>query len=358
MTILWAEGFDTYGDTLGSPPSPTNIFGKKYISEWNLNQGDIEAGRTSNCFEHYNGVTYDQLFRTPDLDTTNATLIAGAAYRFIALSVASLASAVDYEVLNFYSDTVLCVSLHKHKDSFTLEDGNGVVLASTRCHLTFNTWYFIEMKAYCHDTAGTIEVRVNSCPIMSLSNIDTKLGSLAYFNRVEIKKWDDIDSASGKVDDFYVIDGAGAVNNDFLGDITVHTIFPDGDDSVNFATTGNGSYSTHHEQVGYPNALDTTDYIEDGGTTGNRDIFTMDATLNFDTVHGIVGWVHTLGISSDEDYHFVVDSNGTETESVNISTPGTTTCHYDLFVVEQDPDASAAWTPSTVNAMKFGIEIQ
>jgi hypothetical protein len=53
----------------------------------------------------------------------------------------------------------------------------------------------------------------------------------------------------------------------------------------------------------------------------------------------------------------VFSSNGTELESSNMSA-NTSTNKTSYFVVEDDPDTSSDWTSATINALKFGIELQ
>jgi hypothetical protein len=163
--------------------------------------------------------------------------------------------------------------------------------------------------------------------------------------------------ASSILDDFYVCDGTGATNNNFLGPVTVRTLFPDGDDTAKFSVTGNANYSTHYEQLNDNHeSHPTTDYVEDG-TTGNRDIYTLDNSVdNFDTIYGVIGWGYTKYIDSAINYRLVASSNGTENESSNIT--ALSDWHYDRHVLETNPDTSNAWTDSTINAFKFGFEVQ
>jgi hypothetical protein len=161
---------------------------------------------------------------------------------------------------------------------------------------------------------------------------------------------------ASRLDDYYICDASGAENNDFLGDTTVRTLWPDGDDSVGFSTTGNGSYATHYEQVNGLNSLPSTDYVDDG-TAGIRDIFTLDdSTDNFTTVHAVVGWAYGNYVATPNNYRLVCSSNGTESESGDIT--GSSSWSYDSYILESDPDTAGAWTDSTVNALKYGFEVQ
>jgi hypothetical protein len=133
-------------------------------------------------------------------------------------------------------------------------------------------------------------------------------------------------------------------------------LIPDGDDTTQFATTLNGSKSTHYEEVNVLEALRATDGVADS-TSGNRDIFTFnDPTDDFDEIFGVIGWTHADYSSSSEIYRMVCSSNGTETESANIAADSD--WFIDPYVVELDPDTGNAWTNSSINAIKFGFEVQ
>jgi hypothetical protein len=223
--------------------------------------------------------------------------------------------------------------------------------------MRFLDWFYIEVKIYSHATEGTVEIRVNGCPTFSGSSLNT-LNTGGAITKVTVGGTKRLRrKASSLLDDFYVCDGTGSTNNDFLGPVTVRTLYPDGDNTAQFATTGNANYATHYEQLNDDNeSYPTTDYVEDG-TTGNRDIYTLDnSTDNFDTVYGMIGWAYAQYENGATAYRLVCDSNGTESESSNIDAESS--FHYDRFVLETDPDTASAWTDSTINAVKFGFEVQ
>jgi hypothetical protein len=297
---------------------------------------------------------YSGRYTTYDL-TTNTIMVAGCHVWYY--GTGGYSSDQDWPLFVFRSSSNSQVELILTNGLLWVRDGNGANLGGLRTHLQVQTWMHIEMKAYCHSSNGYVVVRVNGSPALTINDVNTNNAGTGYFTRFS---YGDATPLNGfqitRVDNLYVCDGSGSKNNDFLGPVTVHTIFPDGDDSVNFATTGNANYATHYQQVNSSDAMWTTDYVQDS-TTGNRDIFTMDDTLNFSTVHGIMGCIVTLGITSNQNYTQVFSSNGTELESSNMSA-NTSTNKTSYFVVEDDPDTSSDWTSATINALKFGIELQ
>jgi hypothetical protein len=70
-------------------------------------------------------------------------------------------------------------------------------------------------------------------------------------------------ATSAWIDDLYVCDGSGSVNNDFLGECRVLTLLPsDGNGSNNdFDTSAGGSPADHGAMVNDTTPNDDTDYV-------------------------------------------------------------------------------------------------
>lgn len=105
------------------------------------------------------------------------------------------------------------------------------LLGTSSVALALSTWYYVELKARLHDTAGTVDVRVNGVNVLSLAGQDTKnAGTETVFNLLKINA---IGNSWVILDDLYVCNGAGTVNNDFLGDVRVERLIPNGAGSNN-----------------------------------------------------------------------------------------------------------------------------
>jgi hypothetical protein len=242
--------------------------------------------------------------------------------------------------------------------SLYVRDGDDETLDIIRVPFDGRDWNYVEMKATAHSSNGSVEVRVNSCPVINLTGIKTDFDSNGYYPTV----WMGNDeyprgNINATFDDFYLCDGSGNRNNDFLGPLTtVATLFPDGDDSTNFATTGNANHATHYEHVTGNGPRWDTDYIQDD-TTGNRDIFTMDNTPNYTEINGLITWSLSEGITSNTDYSQVLISGNTENQSSNFTAEdGEKITHKTVW--EEDPNTSNQWTLSSVNSIKYGVEVK
>lgn len=357
MALIWCDGFTGYGTTNHDDPSPSGIIEAKYrgfVANESRQKVLVDGGRiTGDCLEFdYKGF-YEFYLRSESM-TSNNTMIAGIAY-YVDGDINGT-NDNRWPILSFKNGNDANVDLFLGlQRSIVVQDGNLNVFSVAPVHLAEYDWCYIEMKVYHHSSNGTIEVRINSCPVLELSSINTvPTGDIS--DRCGIgNNTDRYDNKNARICDFYVCDGSGSKNNDFLGPVTVDTLFPDGDDTTEFETTGNGNYATHYEQVNGKDALWDDDYIEDG-TTGNQDIFTYQNAQNFASIHGVIGWTTSNYVSTSNTYKMLCESDNSTLTSSNI-TPGSA-FQTDKFVVEDDPASSFAWTPRTINSIKFGLEIQ
>jgi hypothetical protein len=344
MSLLWCDGFEGYGTSNNSTPSPTDVLADKYDAVDRENQmaiRDNAAAVRTDWAVRLTSITYNSYLNPASL-TSNATLIAGVAVNIPLL--AGWSSTDDWPLFAFKNGAgEICAELVCAHASFYVKDAAGAYLGGVRGVIEIAEFNYIEMKVYGHATNGTIEVRINNCPVFNATSVNTQATSGIATRACLGDATPPVSAEYARLDDFYVCDGSGSDNNDFLGDVIVKTLWPSGDDSVNFASTGNANYSTHYEQVNYGDSLPTTDWVR-GNAAGQRDIFTLDnLTVNFSDIHGVAAWAYAK-------------YNGTETESANFACTKNST--YDKFIVENDPDTSSAWTNNSINALKSGFEVQ
>lgn len=354
MALVWCDGFEGYGDTDSATPAPTDIIGDKYLAMSYENQMQIKSAGRTDWALRMTPTAYQARLVSQDVVSGNTTIAGVAMYLY---QKSGFTWPHDWPILCFKNTSgEMNVELIIADGTLFVNGPNTTYLGGTRVNLDVAEYHYVEMKVYHHNTSGTVEVRVNGCPVFSATNVDT-VNTGGTTSRVLIGDTHEVgDNQLIRVDDFYVCDGTGSKNNDFLGDVSVRTLWPDGDDTTQFATTGNGSKATHYEQVNMEETLRATDYVEDG-TSGNRDKYTLaNAADNFNTVHGIMVWAQSRYETSATNYHLLIDSNGTEAETSNIA--ASATFAYDGYVWEDDPDTASAWTNSTINALKSGFEVQ
>lgn len=359
MTLLWIDGFDTYGDA-GAGPTPTDIIDHKYeaTGEHLIN---IEAGATGNCIV----LDYAQSWLvTPPL-TNNRILITGFALKI------SAAPSPESLLCHFYDPSITQDPFNR---SFALcveafDPGGGTVngikvkLGSTSLidsgstvDFAIDTWYYIEMKVYCDNSAGTVDVKVDGTDVINGTSLDTQYHSgFNYYARVAF----DVKTAVPNcyIDDFYVCDGAGAVNNDFLGTCNVHTLLPDGDGNKTDWTRASGA--TNYEM------LDDLKYVTgnylSSNTVGHQANVTLEGLTESGSIPGIMYNGETVISGNVAMYAKAQTQNGTGTiQDLGVLVPSTTdfgsmaNCH--THIMENDSDGNV-WTQSTVNDVRLGVEV-
>lgn len=333
MALLWIDGFEGYGTSIGSPPSPSGIIGRRYTTV-HESIFDIEAGRISGYSLQFNGIT--RTMRTSAL-TTDDTVVIGFAFQ------AYTANAV---LVRLYDGATLGVNLRFASGELAIYRGTTQLGVTTTLGLSQSTWYYGELKVKCNDTTGTYEVRLSEVNVLSATGVNTKAGSNNYHDSFMF--FGDI-----IIDDIYFLDSTGSQNNDFLGNVRVIAIRPDGNDSVQWTPSAGDNYAAINEEV----CNDDTDYVEDS-VAGHKDLYDYESlSLSPSQIFGVQ--INTMCRETDAtpfDLVTVVKSGTTESDDGGQAI-GSTDYQVKRRIVELDPDTSSAWTESGVNAAKFGVKV-
>lgn len=224
------------------------------------------------------------------------------------------------------------------------------LLGTSGFALTQNVFQYIEFKVKVHGSAGTVEVRVNTVPILVLTGLNTQGAGSGNWNEVKIGQFA-FASPDVRIDDIYVLDGSGSSNNDFLGDVRIDAVFPnaDGNSSQFTRSTGASQFATVDETA--PNG--DTDYNE-AATSGLKD------TLNYPNAP--VAGANILAIQGDV-YGKKTDSGGAGVKQITrisgVDYQGTevgigTAYNYQRQVWDVKPSDSTPWTDTDFNAAEFG----
>jgi hypothetical protein len=222
------------------------------------------------------------------------------------------------------------------------------------------TWNFLEFQIVM-GTAGTgnngsIIVRINGITVLSLSGLDTAFDNTPSVNNITIGyPYGFPSSGDGyNIDDLYVCDGNGTVNNTFLGDVHVVALYPTGPgESTQWTPTG---AAANWECVDDVPPNDGTTFISTS-TVGAKDMYTLGSLPNQGTIHGIM-----VSSYSTKDQpggrtltHNVKDTiSGNEIASGQVA-PGTS-FHFLTTPFDLDPSGNN-WSFSEVNAMQAGVEV-
>lgn len=234
---------------------------------------------------------------------------------------------------------------------------HGDVVIGAAGTLATGTWYFIELKVTLSDTVGTIDVRVNGASTLSLTGQDTKnLGTKTVFDTVLLGNTS-TGAPTMYYDDVYVVNGAGTVNNNFLGDLRVRSLAPSGNGTSSQLLGSDGNSIDNYLLVDDPTP-DTADYVG-SATLDQKDTYAF--TDLPDTSGQVLGvQVNALATKTDtgaRNLALVTRSGVTDYDSPDAAL----TNGSNLFVQhlrELDPATAAAWTRAAVNAAEFGVKVR
>jgi hypothetical protein len=340
MTLLFVDGFD---DGL-------------LVQKWTaLNNMSVTSGGRTGLKAFLQDNSDSSMRRTVQAAEEHATFIVGSAF-----NLGSSYNAAN--VLGFYSDTMATAHVWLGVDAnnaIVIRRGDGTVLGTSAANtLTPGTWAYIEIKVVLGDgTSGSVVVRVNGVAVLTLTGIDTKNGgtktvfeSVGYF------------ASSGptgtvySVDDFYLCNGAGSINNDFLGDCSVETIFPSGNGNSSGMVGSDGNSTDNYLLVDEAPTPSSSDYVA-SAIDGAKDTYAFaDLTHTAGTVKGVQ--ISAYAAKSDTGTRTmsnVIRSGGADTV---LTAQALSTAYAALRnVVEQNPNGPAAWTIASVNAAEFGVQV-
>ena len=344
MTLLMYNGFEGYstpsdqydaGDGLSYLESPDSIsYGTGRNGGKALRNSDITWGNSAR-------------FKFPAI-TNDKIAIAGMA--------------IYLEQMPLFDFTALLFSTVEGSSGceITLQpDGNLYIKALafytkkyTYYLINTNQWYYIEMKVLSHNTTGYCNVRINEQEVLDYS------GNLFWSGGTAITKLltDLYYKDNFLVDDIYVADNQGTENNDYLGDIRIDAIHPNGAGNyVQMTPSVGNNYECVDETE-----LDDTDYVE-GANAGEKDSYSYGSVpTDLDDV-GIIG-VQTknnckrTGTAINIKIDPVIRTGSTDYSQTAQDLPDVTGMIEGDIIIE-DPSDSLAWTQAKINACEFGMEV-
>lgn len=350
MALLWIEGFEGFGST-GSVSSSSDML-RKYNTNRVDGFGTFVTGRQGGSSIAFNtDTTGFPRFSTPSLNAGGAidTIIIGFAFYCGSLPSGDtdilriVGEQSDYEFDLEISSTGELVANRR----------NSELGRSTTAGMTASNWYYIELKVFFDNSSGTVDIKVDGTSVLSLTSQDTLFGPVANVSGVEF--WGaNNGSYDFTYDDIYICDDSGSLNNDFLGDCVVSAIYPNaaGDDTDWTPDTG-----SNFQRVDEDPSDDDSSYVE-SSTSSDRDLY------NYDSMPGSLGDIVGVQVNTKVRVTEVdpftlkqVCKSGTTVSADSGSAVASNVYGHRERVLETDPDTSAAWTESGVNAAQFGIEV-
>ncbi len=342
MSLIWMDGFEN-----------SSLWTRKYAIVGTI---ATTTGRSGNGIQMTGSTIPASITRLLGSDG-HATLVTGFSAQ--ATSANGWADTNGYPLVRFGGDAGVTQHLNFCVSADTggnIECYRGSTLLGTSSGVTLTTSvnYYIEIKATLNDSTGSVTVKINGTTVLTLTNVDTKnAGTAAVFDSVYLGATNTT-TQTVMIDDWYVCNGAGSVYNDFLGDVTVETIRPDGNGNSS-QWVGSDANSTDNYLLVDESTYSAADYVE-SGTTNNKDLYTYGAlAASSGSVKGVmVTGVMQKTASASQSARQITRISGT---NYNGSSQALTTSDLPYAQVwEQSPATASDWSISEVNGAEFGVE--
>lgn len=236
-----------------------------------------------------------------------------------------------------------------------------------------NNWTYFEWKVTVNTTTNgsfslkwhTHKSRNNTATWdAAATGINTANQGTAGADRA-VLSWDTGGTDLIAVTDIYICDSAGAVNNDFLGELLIESVKPDGTGTTNQWVLAGGA-ATVEDAIDEPNGTQSVGEDDKGITSdivGQITLATMSnlVTLTSVTIVGIqtrlYGRMDTGGTRDVEFFYRKTTGSPAEVGSGVLLQPNSGTMIGKADTRETDPNTSAAWVIADINAMQIGVKL-
>lgn len=351
MTLLFADGFDSY---------ITADFTKLYNGTNGSPTISAGNGRTGACLRATVTASATPTYILYSNINVTGELVVGFAVK--PTDISNNIGEAD-ALITFYSTTGMEGFLHTNSvlgliyRRGTSVSSTGTVIATSSVGLTLNTWSFVEVKVRFSDTVGSVQIRVNGVTTASISAVDTAITSgVTTIVAVALGMFpQSSNTESCDFDDFYLCDTNGTVNNDFLGDISIKTLLPNGNGNSS-QLVGSDSNSTDNYLLVDEASVDTADYVT-SSTADQFDTYTFSDLSGSPTVKAVV--LAPVAAKSDAGGRKLA---GMVRHSATNYTSSDKTVGIGIISVpviyETNPGTSAIWTITEVNNAEFGVKVR
>jgi len=350
MALLWAEGFD-WIDITSTTLQLRQALRKRYLEDYLIYSSPdatMTAGRNGGSALSWGH--RGQWLRYPALNP-------GSEHMYMGFAIKLLGPPANGFPIQVYTYNDIQFGIELSDDGLVrLTYG----MPFTYFGLKVDRWYYIEFHVLAKSSGGAYEFRVNGETIAEGTGVDMAQRSWDGWTNLFQFGWSDFGTI---VDDIYICDDQGSINNTFLGDVKIPAIIPDGDDTSNWSISGVG---TNYQAVDETPVVavggevwDDTDYLY-ASVLDTKDLFTysaLDSEYSGATIRGVqVTTVTRVTNPQAKTLIVLCDSNATEAD---VASEKLMWDEYGILtgVLETDPDTDVLWTPAGVNAAKFGIKV-
>lgn len=368
MALIWMDGFRGADTATGTA---SNFATQRYLvrmyeeanNSWPGTGVELETGwgGIGKCFTFGTGADVDLNFLRKKF-TAAETVIVGMSINPGIRSNGNSSAFVKTRILEFMNraDFVTHLTVEICNGRHISVSRSGTTLAVAKNAVVPGSFTYLEIKVKISDTVGTVEIRSNGQSVISLTNQDTSNGGASVkvdaISLVGVATATSVYTEAVYIGDYYICDGTGSVNNDFLGPLIVEEILPDG--------IGNSSGWTPKTVVDNYTQVDETPLDFDATyvstTTTVKDTYTMSDLSDVDgTIFGVQIDACPRVDTGSNDLEVLVRRNSVESNSTAVTVDWTNYASVAAAVsgmFETDPSSATAWTIANVNALEAGIE--
>jgi hypothetical protein len=228
-------------------------------------------------------------------------------------------------------------------------------------NINADQWYYIEAKFKIHPSAGLGQMRIDEQLVYDYSgDTCTTTNVFPPYDITYCQFAFDTDYQeplfSTEVDDIYIADTSGSENNDFLGDIRIDAIHPNGAGNHTDLTPSTGNNYECVDEI----AIDEADYVE-GVNATDKDSYTYGSVPTDLDDAGIIGLqIRNFGKRTAAATNIKIDPfirTGSTDYSQAVQDLPDSFGEVRGDIVLDDPSDSGDWTQAKINACEFGMEV-
>lgn len=230
----------------------------------------------------------------------------------------------------------------------------GTLLDTSDPYMNVGVWNHLEMKLKVADAGGLFEVRLNgnTTPIVSFSGDTRSGGTDGLIDLISIA----LVGGGWIIDDLHVLNEQGSKNNDYLGDRRIYPINPNGNGNYSQLTGSDGNSTDNYQQVDEGYTINNSDY-NGSATVDQIDTYAYEnLPAGLGVIDGIL--IHTKALKSDsgdKSARRVYRRAGTDNFGSDLTLPAASPENF-WEILEDDPIAAGAWTPTNLDASEFGFQ--
>lgn len=208
-------------------------------------------------------------------------------------------------------------------------------------------WQYVEIRGKISESAGEVEVRVDGTSKLSITGVDTQVQTTGGIDWVRVGPWWLYGQSIGDkyVDDVVVINASVGT---FLGDVSVETLLPSANSTVQWVASGPDNYDCVNDAA--PD--DDATYVS-SDTINAYELYTFtDLVRSSGTVHGVqlnsTARITTAGVFTE-----IINTSATYDGTTHTSQ----TSYAPYYSIWGANPAGGAWTVSSINAATAGVRV-